>query len=66
MTNEQWRVQKLKYAHEDMIEDNVPFTMSNLLKYAGMKKAYLLSAYQEIRKEKGYDELRRLLENYTR
>lgn len=66
MTNEQWRVQKLKYAYEDMIEDNVPFTMSNLLKYAGMKKAYLLSAYQEIRKEKGYDELRRLLENYTR
>ena len=48
------------------IEDNVPFTMSNLLKYAGMKKAYLLSAYQEFRKEKGYDELRRLLENYTR
>lgn len=66
MTNEQWRVQKLKYAYEDMIEDNVPFTMSNLLKYAGMKKAYLLSAYQEIRKEKGYDELRQLLENYTR
>lgn len=66
MTNEQWRVQKLKYAYEDMIEDNVPFTMSNLLKYAGMKKAYLLSAYQKIRKEKGYDELRRLLENYTR
>ena len=66
MTNEQWRVQKLKYAYEDMIEDNVPFTMSNVLRYAGMKKAYLLSAYQEIRKEKGYDELRRLLENYTR
>lgn len=66
MTNEQWRVQKLKYAYEDMIEDTVPFTMSNLLKYAGMKKAYLLSAYQEFRKEKGYDELRRLLENYTR
>lgn len=66
MTNEQWRVQKLKYAYEEMIEDNVTFTMSNLLKYAGMKKAYLLSAYQKIRKEKGYDELRRLLENYTR
>ena len=66
MTHEQCRVQKLKDAYEDMIEDNVPFTMSNLLKYAGMKKAYLLSAYQEIRKEKGYDELRRLLENYTR
>lgn len=66
MTNEQWRVQKLKYAYEDMIEDNVPFTMSNVLRYAGMKKAYLLSAYQEFRKEKGYDELRRLLENYTR
>ena len=44
MTNEQWRVQKLKYAYEDMIEDMVPFTMSNVLKYAGMKKAYLIQA----------------------
>lgn len=48
LTNEQWRVEKLIYACEIMHDKNIPFTISNLIKFAAMKKDYLIQALNNL------------------
>lgn len=48
LTNEQWRVEKVKNAIDYMQKNRIPFNITNLLKYAAMKKEYLIQTLPDL------------------